>query len=703
MSQLNLKQILSGDNLSSVVDKLNYNFDQIILNGGGPQGLRGNLGSPGLPGSQGLRGFTGPTGEHGTYLFAESASPPSSHIFGLNGGPIPRTGDVYMDAYPTHLDIYELGSTGAWNSVQIMTLPGGYWKSVIDEGIPLVPTPPAANTSMANDILLAEKMLVTSHAAASAYLVNPLAVVGQLKPEVSDPPYLSTVMIGSEKNQIRILSEALTGATFDSNGGRWSTNNNVTFNQGGIIHSLEYANIGAVNYQQYSIRNADLFGDKNFSINLNTGKSGTTGPDNLVINPSILYGDTNNRAGSGIDQSVKLKAQFNIQDSLIVGDSSFYNYNNHVLYKNKGIISQGNLSIGARNNSSYTGAFLGIDIDNSGIFENGRVAIDTYSSLAPNTETSLTIGTDIFAGKGSVWNFKVDAYKQFANTKFGSLKLGGQLCLNPSATTGPYNYVSYDNTMYFGLTHSTGISTFGTRPIIGVANNDPKSLFEVGAWKNRISIGEMGSTNSYDGTNYIGFNMHRNPTINNWVRRNDGTYNSGKTIWTGTQNTGLHFSFIPSTGGFDATGLSDGDMTAGTRASVMSNGAFWNNLSSPALEGAAGNQLGLYIGFGASGATGDMPYDSSGLVNTGQTFYRRPVGYFGQWDTIGSPTIHALGGLTQSIYTVGDGPSGLRNVLPQYSFYGASDYGMYLAEGNSTNLNSWYTDYASVGLSVAGV
>ena len=75
MSQLNMQQILSGDNLSTVVEKLNYNFNQIVLNGGGPQGLKGIIGAPGLPGVQGLQGLTGPIGEEGTHLYADGASP----------------------------------------------------------------------------------------------------------------------------------------------------------------------------------------------------------------------------------------------------------------------------------------------------------------------------------------------------------------------------------------------------------------------------------------------------------------------------------------------------------------------------------------------------------------------------------------------------------------------------------------------------
>jgi hypothetical protein len=100
MSQLNLKQILSGDDLSTVVEKLNYNFNQVVLNGGGPQGLRGIIGAPGLPGVQGIQGTTGPVGEDGTHIYANGASP-GSYPFGTGGEVLPRTGDIFVETDPT--------------------------------------------------------------------------------------------------------------------------------------------------------------------------------------------------------------------------------------------------------------------------------------------------------------------------------------------------------------------------------------------------------------------------------------------------------------------------------------------------------------------------------------------------------------------------------------------------------------------------
>ena len=56
---ITLKNITAADTLSSMVDKINFNFDQLILNGGGIEGPRGIKGYPGAEGLQGERGLEG--------------------------------------------------------------------------------------------------------------------------------------------------------------------------------------------------------------------------------------------------------------------------------------------------------------------------------------------------------------------------------------------------------------------------------------------------------------------------------------------------------------------------------------------------------------------------------------------------------------------------------------------------------------------
>ena len=67
---INIQEILDADSEAQRIDKINYNFDQIVANGGGPIGLtgaKGASGSVGATGAQGPAGPTGPTGAQGAY------------------------------------------------------------------------------------------------------------------------------------------------------------------------------------------------------------------------------------------------------------------------------------------------------------------------------------------------------------------------------------------------------------------------------------------------------------------------------------------------------------------------------------------------------------------------------------------------------------------------------------------------------------
>ena len=62
---LTLQNILDSDSISTLVAKLNVNFQTLSQSNGGPQGVRGEQGIPGLPGKQGPIGPTGPIGPMG--------------------------------------------------------------------------------------------------------------------------------------------------------------------------------------------------------------------------------------------------------------------------------------------------------------------------------------------------------------------------------------------------------------------------------------------------------------------------------------------------------------------------------------------------------------------------------------------------------------------------------------------------------------
>lgn len=80
---LNFKEILLTDPSNVVLDKINYNFDQILVNGGGPIGLTGPQGEKGF---DGLTGDTGPQGAQGTQGPQGQKGDTSEENWKLNAG-----------------------------------------------------------------------------------------------------------------------------------------------------------------------------------------------------------------------------------------------------------------------------------------------------------------------------------------------------------------------------------------------------------------------------------------------------------------------------------------------------------------------------------------------------------------------------------------------------------------------------------------
>jgi hypothetical protein len=58
MANIVIKELLASDKVNEIVDKINFNFDQLLLNGGGPIGLKGGPGIQGPIGPRGTIWFT---------------------------------------------------------------------------------------------------------------------------------------------------------------------------------------------------------------------------------------------------------------------------------------------------------------------------------------------------------------------------------------------------------------------------------------------------------------------------------------------------------------------------------------------------------------------------------------------------------------------------------------------------------------------
>ena len=99
--KFNTKQIFQGDSKNEVVDKINYNFDQILSFGVGPDGHGGPRGATGIFGPAGKKGATGLSGSRANRWDSGGDQPSSSVQYDLW---INDNGD--LDSY---------SATGSWN------------------------------------------------------------------------------------------------------------------------------------------------------------------------------------------------------------------------------------------------------------------------------------------------------------------------------------------------------------------------------------------------------------------------------------------------------------------------------------------------------------------------------------------------------------------------------------------------------------
>ena len=140
---INIKEIFQSDNLSASQDKINYNFDQILANGGGPQGLKGNKGTTGAIGSigpKGNKGEIGGTGAKGNtgadgYWTLDSYTTPDQHT--LLPKTQPTSGSTEGDK-PTNLvlgrdDVQYVEDAIDRNALLSLTdeNSGAYWTDII--------------------------------------------------------------------------------------------------------------------------------------------------------------------------------------------------------------------------------------------------------------------------------------------------------------------------------------------------------------------------------------------------------------------------------------------------------------------------------------------------------------------------------------------------------------------------------------------
>lgn len=183
---ITIRELLASDTVSQAADKINFNFDQLLLNGGGPQGPQGPQGPPGPIGGRGIRGsvwyegtadptVTPPTAtpeDEDNYLqsngdvWTYDASIPGWVNTGVNltgpTGPtgasgkfaeyqaLPYTAAGDTTIFPDELSISAIGLTQGVRSVLIGGFPEGPAFTPTSIGTNIVPTAIANQLEMPN-------------------------------------------------------------------------------------------------------------------------------------------------------------------------------------------------------------------------------------------------------------------------------------------------------------------------------------------------------------------------------------------------------------------------------------------------------------------------------------------------------------------------------------------------------------------------
>ena len=644
MSQLNLKQVLSSNSVSDLVDIINYNFDQIILNGGGPQGARGSIGAPGLPGLQGDEGSTGPSGATGTYLFTGYGSTPGGYVFTTS----PRPNDLFMEVDLSQIVVWQYDGNN-WTAGGTVTSPSGNTKLVTYD--PSSGLTGSKGTSIINDSTIAQSVFFGD---ANAYGAT-TGIINPLDPSAFAPLYSklsggnSILTLASLKNQFRIFSTnpslGLTSAT------------NMQSYGGGVVHSMDVIS----GTQQYSMINGDLQGNKTFLVNLNGG----------TISSNLLYGDLNNNLSVGGVVGDNLVSRLSVNNSLAIGNSAFYTTAKYGY--SGGLVLQGNLAVGSTDSTRATGFFSANNGTSTSVLLNtssfSAYPVSSQVNIGvdyPGYDTGLTYST--WSISSSAWNNDPLKYSLLFNQSF---RLSG-------ASTTALNY----------LTMRPQISGSNFQISVGVGNTDSISMFEVGGYNNRFSVGNSLYGNPSAGylTAYTGFNLYRNtaPSSPVWYRRGDTVNNGGSTIWSNISGN-FYLSLIGSSGGATATNT-DVDIYNNTRMAQYTNGQLvLTDITSAAAYYIASplyppDSSGLVVNMGATGS----------LADTNAWTGRRPIALFGGQNT-GSPVISSTNGWNYSL--------DLNHIKPQYTFYKADQYGLFLGQGSTYNGN-YSTN--SVGIAASG-
>ena len=435
MPQINLRTVLPSDTIGGMVEKLNYNFQQIILAGGGPQGIDGLIGAPGLPGPIGSTGDIGATGATGTYLYVGLTAP---DLISLT--PVPREMDVYIQtiSLDSSMVFWQNDGTGAsgWSIVETLSMPSGVYlttKDPVDEADP-------GNVSTFADPSIATGLFVAdNYSGTNDGPIFQDAALRRFDNFLSQSTGTWLAGFASQGNQIRLVnSDPLQLSTTDP-----------------ILRSNDYAG-ALLSLETYASGDAEMLltlkdarilggssANKLFSIKLNDDVDGTTS----------FYADTNNNAAVGAIEGATLNNKFSVFGNIFLNNSS---YSRLKIDAANGGSSRLELSIGELQGSKSLLWFIDANGANNSFLAIGASVGLTGSSYTGNSLlVGLTSGDSRVNVTGllSIGNINPVSELEIGATSEGRVGIGQ---IEPgSANSFATSYLGFNTFRYRGTTASS--------------------------------------------------------------------------------------------------------------------------------------------------------------------------------------------------------------------------------------------------------
>lgn len=335
----NTKYIFQGDSQKEIGRKINYNFDQILFFGVGPNGHIGPRGATGLYGPAGYRGAKGATGIRANQWFKQPTQPLSSQT-------IPY--DVWVDNSSGDGDIKTLGTTGSWNYSGYSFFNSAYFKS-----FPWI-LGPAGST---------EKYVIGIKDTAGSTMINLVINDGVLGASDSNPNKTKVVVSTSDQITRPIMS-------FGKSGAISSGVPSFLWDSIGSSTGLIYRSTGSLNITTY------------LGLSIDSGLART-----------ILFGNNTNISASSF--SIRGNGDFDLYANTTVGSGSIFRVSSQNLLASAATFSH----LGPMRVSTYQSGTYALNISPAAASLAGGVLNETNVSVTSSFSFNDLTGYPILSGK----------------------------------------------------------------------------------------------------------------------------------------------------------------------------------------------------------------------------------------------------------------------------------------------------------------